>query len=139
MPVQLNVLVDIDGGQHRTGVKPSEAFALAKRVHSEFGAQLRIRGVQCYLGHIQHVKSWDERRELSLTAMREAEKAFLGNTIIAWSCNSSLAAPHSTPLTACVPRVCMLHIVLVYGESSDQSGYSNRRHLHWRRHRHRGH
>jgi D-serine deaminase-like pyridoxal phosphate-dependent protein len=50
-PKQLNVLLDIDGGHHRTGCKPEDALDLALFIQSSPG--LRLRGVQCYIGHIQ--------------------------------------------------------------------------------------
>ncbi len=51
--VTLDVLVDIDLGQHRTGVRPPEALALAKRIAATEG--LRFGGVQAYGGHLQHI------------------------------------------------------------------------------------
>jgi D-serine deaminase-like pyridoxal phosphate-dependent protein len=51
--VTLDVLVDIDLGQHRTGVRPPEALALAKRIAGTEG--LRFGGVQAYGGHLQHI------------------------------------------------------------------------------------
>ncbi len=48
----LGVLVDVNLGQHRSGVAPEEAPALvaALRAHPA----LRWEGLQCYLGHLQH-------------------------------------------------------------------------------------
>jgi D-serine deaminase-like pyridoxal phosphate-dependent protein len=50
-PKQLNVLLDVDGGHHRTGCDPNDALDLALFIQSQPG--LRLRGVQCYIGHIQ--------------------------------------------------------------------------------------
>ncbi len=49
----LGVLVDIDLGQHRTGVRQNEAVALAKRIAATDG--VRFAGVQAYVGHLQHI------------------------------------------------------------------------------------
>jgi 3-hydroxy-D-aspartate aldolase len=49
----LDVLVDIDLGQHRTGVRPHEAVALARLIAATDG--LRFAGVQAYVGHLQHI------------------------------------------------------------------------------------
>jgi 3-hydroxy-D-aspartate aldolase len=49
----LDVLVDIDLGQHRTGVRPNEALMLAQRIAATEG--LRFAGVQAYVGHLQHI------------------------------------------------------------------------------------
>jgi D-serine deaminase-like pyridoxal phosphate-dependent protein len=51
--VELSVLVDIDLGQHRTGVRPNEAVALARIIAATGG--LRFGGVQAYVGHLQHI------------------------------------------------------------------------------------
>lgn len=56
----VELVVDIDPGMHRTGVaSPEAAVALARRI-VERG--LRYRGVQFYAGHLQHVPSAAERR-----------------------------------------------------------------------------
>jgi D-serine deaminase-like pyridoxal phosphate-dependent protein len=58
--VMIGVLVDIDVGQHRTGVVGEEAaVALAKRIAAS-GA-LRYRGLQAYYGHLQHVPTFAGR------------------------------------------------------------------------------
>ena len=49
----LDVLVDVDVGQERTGVSPASAGELAACVASLPG--LRLRGIQAYDGHLQHV------------------------------------------------------------------------------------
>ena len=56
----LDVLVDVNVGQERTGVLPAGAGELAACVASLDG--LRFRGVQAYEGHLQHVYQEDERR-----------------------------------------------------------------------------
>ena len=58
--LRLDVLVDVNVGQERTGVPPSLAGELAAGVASLDG--LRLRGVQAYEGHLQHVYKQNERR-----------------------------------------------------------------------------
>jgi D-serine deaminase-like pyridoxal phosphate-dependent protein len=64
----LDVLVDVNVGQNRTGVEPGEpALALARRVRELRG--LRFRGLQGYEGHIQHVYDEHERARVCREAM----------------------------------------------------------------------
>lgn len=51
--VKCMCLVDVNGGQNRTGVDPSEALNLAKLVHAQ--PNLVLKGVQMYVGNLQHV------------------------------------------------------------------------------------
>lgn len=55
----LDLLVDIDLGQHRTGVKPGEVERLAKLISATAGT--RFAGIQGYVGHLQHVGAWAAR------------------------------------------------------------------------------
>lgn len=66
--VIVNVLVDVDVGNRRTGVAPGEsALALARAVAAQ--PSLRLRGLQGYAGHCAHVVGWAARREASRAAM----------------------------------------------------------------------
>ncbi len=56
----LDVLVDVNVGQERTGVTPAAAGELAACVASLPG--LRLRGIQAYEGHLQHIHAETERR-----------------------------------------------------------------------------
>jgi len=47
-----DILVDVDLGQHRSGVAPAEVPLLVRAVEGAPG--LGWRGLQCYLGHLQH-------------------------------------------------------------------------------------
>jgi D-serine deaminase-like pyridoxal phosphate-dependent protein len=68
----LAVLVDVDPGNHRTGVaSPEAAVALARGIVAS--ASLRFGGVQFYCGSQQHVRSWDERREAIAVRTRYLE------------------------------------------------------------------
>jgi D-serine deaminase-like pyridoxal phosphate-dependent protein len=57
----LAVLVDVDPGNHRTGVaSPEAAVALAAEIVA--ARNLRLAGVQFYCGSQQHIQSFAERR-----------------------------------------------------------------------------
>jgi 3-hydroxy-D-aspartate aldolase len=64
--VVLDLLVDIDLGQHRTGVRSNDVVALAKTIATTKG--VRFAGVQGYLGHLQHMTN----RSARLSANRKA-------------------------------------------------------------------
>src|SRR6059036_2761113 len=67
--VVVDVLVDVDVGNRRTGVAPGEpALALARTVAAQ--RALRLRGLQGYAGHCAHVVGWKARREASLAALQ---------------------------------------------------------------------
>jgi D-serine deaminase-like pyridoxal phosphate-dependent protein len=68
--LRLNVLVDLDPGMGRTGVHFKDGLAMARSIHSLPG--LRLRGIQCYAGHVQHIASFEERLRTSLGWMGEA-------------------------------------------------------------------
>lgn len=58
----LDVYIEVDVGAHRCGVAPgAPAAALARRVAGEAG--LRLRGLQCYHGSAQHLRTPAERSE----------------------------------------------------------------------------
>ena len=65
--VELDVLVDVDVGQHRTGARtPGEAVTLARHVAHTPG--LRLRGVHGYEGHVSLEQDADRRRAGAATA-----------------------------------------------------------------------
>ena len=70
--LKLDVLVDINPPEmDRTGIEPGiPAVELAKSIVKSKG--LRFRGIQCYAGHIQHVKGFETRKERNLTCMEKA-------------------------------------------------------------------
>lgn len=58
---QLALLVEINIGQNRCGVADAPAvLALVAQIQAH--PQLRLKGLQAYLGSIQHLRSFDERR-----------------------------------------------------------------------------
>lgn len=68
----LQVLVDIDPHMGRTGVSFGNALETGKYAASF--PFLKLRGIQCYAGHLQHVLSYEERKAASLSEMRQAVK-----------------------------------------------------------------
>jgi 3-hydroxy-D-aspartate aldolase len=66
----LKVVVDIDPGLGRTGIRPGDgALALVEQVAGS--KSLIYAGLQCYAGQVQHMESPNERRDKSLSAMKE--------------------------------------------------------------------
>jgi D-serine deaminase-like pyridoxal phosphate-dependent protein len=55
----LDVLIDIDPGNHRCGVPPAQAVDLAGRVARI--PRLRFGGIQMYAGALQHIANRDQR------------------------------------------------------------------------------
>ena len=71
--VTLRVLVEIDVGQHRCGVRPgTEAVALAAEVVATDG--LRLDGLQAYHGAAQHLRAPAERAEAIAGAAAAAQQ-----------------------------------------------------------------
>ncbi len=71
----IDLLVDIDLGQHRTGVHPGEVARLAQVITATPGAH--FAGVQGYLGHLQHIEDARVRAEANERALRNL-KAVIG-------------------------------------------------------------
>ncbi len=70
----LGVLLDVDVGLHRTGVAPAVAPALAAAVRA--CPTLRLRGVQAYAGHVQHLRDYAARRDASRACLAAAVPVF---------------------------------------------------------------
>jgi D-serine deaminase-like pyridoxal phosphate-dependent protein len=69
--VAIDLLIDVDVGDRRTGVLPGEpALLLAQRLAKE--RSLRLRGVQAYAGHASHVVGFEQREKSSRAAMAKA-------------------------------------------------------------------
>jgi len=71
---QLDVLLDIDVGQRRTGVPPAKAMDVAGSILSS--SRLRLRGIQAYAGHVQHIPRYEDRKAASREALRKAAAVF---------------------------------------------------------------
>ena len=64
----LKVILDLDVGQHRTGIAPGDgAVALAARIAAAPG--LGLAGIQGYAGHLMHVHDRREREAATLAVM----------------------------------------------------------------------
>jgi D-serine deaminase-like pyridoxal phosphate-dependent protein len=74
MDRQLDVLLDIDVGQGRTGVLPAKAADVAESILSS--RHLRLRGIQAYAGQVQHIPRYEDRRSASRQALRKAAAVF---------------------------------------------------------------
>ena len=66
---KLKVLVDIDPGMSRTGIRFSDAPALVEQVVGSRG--LEFMGLQCYAGQAQHMESPNERRSATLQVLKD--------------------------------------------------------------------
>ncbi|HEY3777825.1 MAG TPA: DSD1 family PLP-dependent enzyme [Rhizomicrobium sp.] len=67
---RLRLLVDIDPGMGRTGIRPGdEAAALVRTIAGT--PAFEYCGLQCYAGNLQHLESGNERRHASLAALAE--------------------------------------------------------------------
>jgi len=66
----LKIFVDIDPGMGRTGIRPGDgAVALVEQVAG--ASHLEFAGLQCYAGQVQHMESPNERRDASLSALKD--------------------------------------------------------------------
>jgi len=67
----MDVLVDVDVGDKRTGILPgAPALELARLIARS--KHLRLRGVQAYAGHASHTVGFAKRQEVSRIAMSKA-------------------------------------------------------------------
>lgn len=67
---KINVLIDLDPGIGRTGIKSENALSFALKI-GQF-KWLNLMGIQCYAGNLQHITSYDERKNRSLQVMEMA-------------------------------------------------------------------
>lgn len=70
---EVDVLMDIDPGMHRTGIQlGSQGLKLAQALVQDYRF-LRFRGVQFYSGDLMHMRSYTERRERYLKRTAQLE------------------------------------------------------------------
>ncbi len=69
--VKLKVLLDVDPRMGRTGVAMAEAGSFFRELATL--EDLRLTGIQCYAGNLQHIASATERYALSKSILSEAE------------------------------------------------------------------
>ena len=73
--VQLNIMLDIDPANRRTGVEAGQpALRLARDV--DHLSNLNLRGVHCYCGKSSHVHGFEERRRHSQESMAAPLETF---------------------------------------------------------------
>jgi 3-hydroxy-D-aspartate aldolase len=71
--VTLNVLIDLDVGDHRTGAAPGDTvLSLARQIME--AKNLRFRGLQAYSVRASHLRHDEGRAEYSITAMQVASE-----------------------------------------------------------------
>ena len=69
--VNVDVLVDVDIGDRRTGILPGQpALELTQFIAKQ--KRLRVRGVQSYAGHASHVVGFEAREKVSREAMAKS-------------------------------------------------------------------
>lgn len=68
----LTVLIDVDPGTARTGIAYHETLEFAKAL-APF-SHLKLAGIQCYAGNLQHIIDDNERSNASKTVMQKAAK-----------------------------------------------------------------
>ena len=66
----IHVLVDLDAGIGRTGVSAEKAIEFGKKITQL--KWLNLVGIQCYAGHLQHIASFNARKNQSLKVMEYA-------------------------------------------------------------------
>lgn len=69
--VILDVLVDVDVGDRRTGILPGQPALELGRLIAQ-SKHLRLRGLQAYAGHASHTVGFTRRQEVSRLAMNKA-------------------------------------------------------------------
>jgi len=119
----INVLLDIDTGQHRTGVPVGEqAKQLYRRIQDSPG--LNAAGFHVYDGH-QHQKSREERRDAVLAefnkvlAFRDelvADGLDVAHMVCGGTASFPIYAELDDPAIECSPGTCVFHDV-GYGEA----------------------
>ncbi len=70
----MDVLVDLDVGLQRTGILPGKALELADLVLAS--DHIRLKGIQAYAGHVQHIHHYGERRKASIESLKRAAAVF---------------------------------------------------------------
>jgi D-serine deaminase-like pyridoxal phosphate-dependent protein len=72
--LSMGILLDIDVAKGRTGIQPETALELAKQITKH--KHLRLKGIQAYVGFVQHIHAYEERKKSSLECMQKAAGVF---------------------------------------------------------------
>jgi len=107
--MSMGVLLDLDVGLNRTGVRPQDALALADQIVSS--PNLRLEGIQAYAGHVQHISSYDNRKQTSHQCLREAVHVFRELRAAVPSCTIFSASGTGTfDIDLAVPEISELQV-----------------------------
>jgi D-serine deaminase-like pyridoxal phosphate-dependent protein len=107
--LSMDVLLDVDVGQKRTGVDPSEAKVLADYIIS--CKNLRLKGIQAYAGHVQHISGYEERRRASHNCLQAAVQAFHALQATSEGCTIFSASGTGTfDIDLAIPEVTELQV-----------------------------
>ncbi len=105
--VSIDVLLDVDVGMHRTGVKPSEVREIGRL--AVLAPKLNLRGIQAYAGQVQHIQSYHERKLESQRCMQVAVRAFRELQSMAPGCDIFSASGTGTyDIDSTVPEITEL-------------------------------
>lgn len=101
--VQLDVVVDLDVGDHRTGARSTEqAVEIAEAI--DRAEHLRFRGIQAYAARGAHAGGFEERKKASETALRLVAEA--RDQMLAKGLNVEIVTGGSTgswEIDTCIP------------------------------------
>lgn len=107
--MSMDVLLDLDVGLNRTGVKPEDALSLADQILSS--SSLQLRGIQAYAGHIQHMCSYAQRKRTSHQCLLEAVQVFRELQTTVQSCTIFSASGTGTfDIDLAVPEISELQV-----------------------------
>jgi D-serine deaminase-like pyridoxal phosphate-dependent protein len=131
--LSMDVLIDIDIGLHRTGVRPEDALELAELILSR--KTLRLRGIQAYAGQVQHIPSYENRKVASHESLGQAVDVFhrlqtMTETCTVFSASGTgtfdidLAVPEVTELQV-GSYVCMDAEYLAIGSAEDPTRFAS--------------
>lgn len=105
----IEVLVEVDSGQHRTGVRPEEAGALALSAHR---AGLRVRGLFTFPGHSYApgagTSAAHDEAEALATAAESMREAGIEPEVVSGGSTPSLAHTDTSVVTELRPGVYAL-------------------------------
>ena len=129
----MDVLLDVDIGLHRTGVRPAAARELAAAILAR--PSLRLRGIQAYAGQVQHIRSYEERKTTSLQCLKDAVGVFRELQSMTSTCrlfsatgtgtfDMDLTVPEITELQV-GSYVCMDAEYLAIGSAEDPGGFTS--------------
>lgn len=107
--LRMDVLLDLDAGLKRTGVKPAQALELARFILSQ--PELRLVGIQSYAGQVQHIPDYAARQSASLTCLQQPAAVFRELQAIADSCHIFSASGTGTfDIDVAVPELTELQV-----------------------------